>query len=500
MKLTKGRVPELSSLLSSFTLRLNTAETVRACVDELEKVSENFFEIDWYSYISKDEEFGKTLEREVIDFARWASQKHHLSITPVGNSMVLFVPLFSRTKDLGVLVMGIRNDMNEITRGVIDVESFLAFETSMVIENMKLAKELVEKNKYVAEAKHYLENVLNSLKYAVVVEDIYRNEEFSNVPYRELITDQKELKLRIKEMVNNAFVYRKEISNEIELNNNFYSIHVVPVKLSSGLKVVTSIRDITNTKELERLQRINRMKNDFVATVSHELKTPLSAILAYSETILDSVDSLDEETLKQFVGTIKNEGEHLKSIVNDMLDFSKLESDSFPMKFKRVNLVDLIKEAYEGLKARAQEKGIKFELSLPENLVNAYVTADPKRIHQLIDNLVINAFKYNNNPSPEVRISLLNDAESYVVEVYDNGSSVPKEERDKVFQKFYRVETMKAKASGTGLGLALAKEIVEKHYGKIWIDGDEDECLFKFSLPKKDWLTSSESQAETNNG
>lgn len=486
------KIPELSSLLSSFTLRLNAAETVTACVGELEKVSENFFEIDWYSYISEVEKFGKVLDQETLDFAHWSSQKHHLSITPIGNSMVLFVPLFSRTKNLGVLVMGIKNDVSEITRGVIDVESFLAFETSMIIENMKLAKELVKKNKYVAEAKYYLENVLNSLKYAVVVEDIYRNEEFSNVPYRKLITDKTSLKPQIEEMVNNAFVYRKEISNEIEHDGSFYSVHVVPVELSSGLKVVASIQDITNTKELERLQKINRMKNDFVATVSHELKTPLSAILAYSETILDSADSLDSETLKQFVGTIKNEGEHLKSIVNDMLDFSKLESDSFPMNFKRVDLIKLIKESYKGLKARAQEKGIKFKLSLPEHLISAYVTADSRRMRQIIDNLVVNAFKYDDNSSPEVKISLLDAGENYIVEVYDNGSSVPEEERDKVFQKFYRIETMKAKASGTGLGLALVKEIVEKHRGKIWIEGDKNECAFKFLLPKKDWLTSPE--------
>ena len=491
-ELNKKKIPEFSSLLSYFTLRLNAAETVKDCVDELEKVSENFFESDWYSYISEEEKFGTVLKRKTLDFAMWAAQKHHLSITPIDNSMVLFVPLFSRTKNLGVLVMGIKNDVSEITRGVIDVESFLAFETSMIIENMKLAKELVKKNKYVAEAKYYLENILNSLKYAVVVEDIYRNEEFSNIPYRKLITNEAGLRSKIEEMVNNAFVYRKEIAEEIEHDDVFYSVHVVPVKLSSGLKVVASIQDITNTKELERLQKINRMKNDFVATVSHELKTPLSAILAYSETILDSADSLDSETLKQFVRTIKNEGEHLKSIVNDMLDFSKLESDSFPMNFKRVNLIKLIRESYEGLKARAQEKGIKFELSLPEQVVSAYVTADPKRIRQIIDNLVVNAFKYDNNPSPEVKISLLDDEENYVVEVYDNGSSVSQEERDKVFQKFYRVETMKAKASGTGLGLAIAKEIVEKHRGKIWIEGDENECVFKFSLPKKDWLTSPE--------
>ncbi len=477
-------------MLSSFTLRLNIAETVRACVEELKKISSNFFDISWFSYISDKDKFGEKLNSQTLDFANWAIHKHRLSITPIGNFVVLFVPLFSRTKNLGVLIMGIKSDVNHITRGIIDIESFLAFETSMVIENMKLTKELVKRNEEVVEAKYYLENVLNSLKYAVVVEDIYRNEEFSNLPYRALIKDNTELKEQVKEMVNISFVDRVEVSNEIENDKNFYSVHVVPVELSSGLKVVASIQDITNTKELERLQKINRMKNDFVASISHELKTPLSAILAYSETILDSIGELDAETLKQFVGTIKNEGEHLQSIVSDMLDFSKLESDSFPMNFRRIDLIKVLKESQEGLKARAMENGIKFGISIPQNLVNAYVTADPKRIRQVVDNLVVNAFKYNDNLSPEVIIKLREKEDEYVSEVYDNGISIPVEERKKIFQKFYRMETMKAKASGTGLGLALAKEIMEKHHGRIWVEG-QDVCIFKFSLPKKDWLSQS---------
>lgn len=482
-------IPEISSLLSSFTLKLNAAESVYDCVEELKKASANFFDISWYSFISLKEKFGKEVNRQILEFAIWALKKHRLSVTPIGEFMVMFVPLFSRTQDIGTLIFGLKSDMNEITRGITDIESFLAFETSMVIENMFLTKELLKKNQDIAESKFYLENVLNSLKYAVVVEDVYRNEEFSNIPYRKLISENPDLKEQLKEMINMSFADRREISNEVEINKVFYSVHVVPVKLSSGLKVVVSIQNITNTKELERLQKINRMKNDFVASISHELKTPLSAILAYSETILDSIEDLDVDTLRQFIGTIKNEGEHLQSIVSDMLEFSKLESDSFPMNFKRIDLLKILREAYEGLKARALESNIKFELSVPENLENAYVTADPKRIRQVVDNLVVNAFKYDDNPEPLVRIKLYDEKDRYVVEVYDNGSPIPEEEREQIFQKFYRIETMKAKASGTGLGLALVKEIIERHHGKIWIE-DGDGCSFKFSLLKKDWLTS----------
>ncbi len=476
-------------MLSSFTLKLNSAESVYDCVEELRKTSANFFDISWYSFISPQEKFGKEADRQVLEFAVWSLKKHRLSVTPIGDSMVMFVPLFSRNQDIGVLIFGLKSDMNDITRGITDIESFLAFETSMVIENMFLTKELLKKNEDIAEAKFYLENVLNSLKYAVVVEDIYRNEEFSNIPYQKLVEENPDLKEQLREMINMSFADRTEISNEMEIGKAFYSVHVVPVKLSSGLKVVVSIQNITNTKELERLQKINRMKNDFVASISHELKTPLSAILAYSETILDSIEDLDVDTLRQFIGTIKNEGEHLQSIVSDMLEFSKLESDSFPMNFERVDLLKILKESYEGSMAKALEGNIKFELSIPDDLEEAYITADSKRIREAIDNLVVNAFKYNDNPSPEVKITLYDEKDNYVVEVYDNGSPIPDEEKNHIFQKFYRIETMKAKASGTGLGLALVKEIVERHHAKIWVEGNNG-CSFKISFPKKDWLNS----------
>ncbi len=482
-------MPEFSSLLSSFTLKLNAAENMISCIEELRKASSKLVEIDWYSFISAKENIGKPLTRQIVEFAVWALKKHRLSVTPLGDSTMMFIPLFSRNQDMGVLILGLKDDMNTITRGVRDLISFLAFETAMVVENMFLTKELIAKNKDIEEAKFYLENILNSLKYAVVVEDVYKNEEFSNFPYRQLIDKEPALKELLNELINMSFADRKEISNELELDENFYSVHIVPVKLSSGLKVVISIQDITNTKELERLQKINRMKNDFVASISHELKTPLAAILAYSETILDSIEDLDTETLKQFIGTIKNEGEHLQSIVSDMLEFSKIESDSFPMNFKRIDLVKILKESYEGLMVRAMENNVKFELLLPSNVESAYVTADPKRIRQVVDNLVVNAFKYNDSPSPAVKIILHNEKDRYVIEVYDNGSPIPLEERERIFQKFYRMETMKAKASGTGLGLALVKEIIEKHHGKIWIE-DSNECSFKFSLLKKDWLSS----------
>jgi two-component system OmpR family sensor kinase len=477
---------DLPSFLSNFTVKLNAAEKPEQCIEELKEASQNFFSIDWYAYILEGKFYGRELSPHILEFASWSSQKRKISIIPINGSSILFIPLFSRKKDIGIFIAEIKNDPDDVKMGAIDIESFIAFETSMIVENMILTTELVRKNEYVSEAKNYLENVLNSLNYAVIVLDMYKGEEFSNEPYKKLHEKNEEIKEHIENAAKESLTYRKELSNEIEVNGDFYSIHVVPVTLSSGLKIVASVQDITNTKELERLQKIDKMKDNFVAVVSHELKTPLSAILAYSETLIGSIDSIDKGTLEEFAKTIKSEAEHLSSIIEDMINFSKMSSNNLSMTFGRVDLVKIMKDAYDGFKMQASSNGVKFILNLKDDLPNAYVTADPKRIRQCLDNLLSNAFKYNDSKTPEVVMSAEAVNEGYILSIYDNGSPIPEEERGKIFDKFFRGSNSSS-VSGTGLGLAISKEIIELHRGKIWVEGNSN-CTFSIFLPKKDWL------------
>ncbi|HEU24621.1 MAG: hypothetical protein C0176_00910 [Mesoaciditoga sp.] len=482
---TKYELSNLPSFLSNFTVKLNSAEMPEKCVEELIDASKNFFSVEDYAYVIKDQSHG-TIKPKVMAMGRWVLEKKKISVIPVDDSAFLFLPLFSRRHDIGYVVMRITDDIGNLKMKYMDVESLLSFETSMVIDNMLLTGELIKKNEYVSEARAYLENVLNSLKYAVVVASVRKGEEFSNKPYKELIEKNKEIVNYIEDISQESLIYRKEVSREVEVNQSFYSLYAVPVQLSSGLKIVISIQDITNTKELERLQKIDKMKDNFVATISHELKTPLAAILAYSETLLESAESIDTDTLKSFAKTIKNESEHLANIIEEMINFSKVSSNSLTMAFGRVDLVKILKDTYDGLKINALSNNVKFSLEIPEDLVNAYVTADPKRIIQVMDNLVSNAFKYNDSKTPEVKINIRSEDEGYIISVWDNGSPIPAEEREKIFEKFYRGSNS-GNISGTGLGLTIVKEIIDLHKGKIWID-DVENCSFSFFLPKRDWL------------
>lgn len=477
---------DLPSFLSNFTVRLNASETPQKCVEELVDASKNFFAVEWYGYSIGETNYGESLNQKIRAMAKWSYDKRKISVIPIEDALFLFVPLFSRKRNMGIVTMKITNIIGDLKMKYMDIESFIAFETSMVIDNMILTNELIKRNEYVSEAKAYLENVLNSLKYAVVVLSMH-GDEFSNNPYKELIQKNKGIIEYIEDASKESLVYRKEISRETEIDDNFYSIHAVPVQLSSGLRIVISINNITNTKELERLQKIDKMKDDFVATVSHELKTPLAAILAYSETLFDSAEAIDTETLKSFAKTIKNESEHLASIIEDMLSFSKISSNSLTMAFGRTDLVKIVKDTYDAFKMQAISDKIKFFLNIPEELPNAYVTADPKRIAQCLNNLISNAFKYNDSKNPEVIVSINSKGDEYIILVHDNGSPIPKEERKNIFDRFYRGKNAE-NISGTGLGLAISKEIIDLHRGKIWVEGDED-CTFGILLPKKDWLS-----------
>lgn len=482
----KYELTNLPAFLSNFTVKLNSAESPEKCVEELIDASRNFFSVEDSGYVLKNKNHGMELKPKVMAMGRWVLERKKVSVIPVEQFTFLFLPLFSRRHDIGFVAMKIADEIGDLRMKYIDIESFISFETSMIIDNMLLTRELIKKNEYVSETMMYLENVLNSLKYAVVVGSVRRGEEFSNKPYKELIEKNKEIVNYIEDISQESLIYRKEISREVEVNQNFYSLYAVPVQLSSGLKIVISIQDVTNTKELERLRKIDKMKDNFVATISHELKTPLAAILAYAETLEESAESMDKETLKSFAKTIKNESEHLSNIIEEMINFSKVSSNSLTMAFGRVDLVKIVKETYDGLKLTALSNNVKFFLEIPEDLVNAYVTADPKRIIQVLENLISNAFKYNDSKSPEVKITIKTENEGYVVSVWDNGSSIPKEEREKIFERFYRGSNA-GNISGTGLGLAIAKEIIDLHKGKIWVE-DGENCTFSFFLPKRDWL------------
>jgi len=243
------------------------------------------------------------------------------------------------------------------------------------------------------------------------------------------------------------------------------------------------LHDITREKE------ISRMKNDFVSHVSHELKTPLASITAYSEMLVDG-EADDEETRKEFYSVIQSQAKRLNRLIEDILNTSRIESGLIKVEKGPVSLTILIEEQLQMIKSAAIEKGIEILRSAQNDrggpIVFGQVYADRDMISQVIVNLLSNAVKYTpSGGSIKIETEVDEIKGQAKVSVTDTGVGIPENEIKHVFDKFYRVGVNKAQAKGTGLGLNLVKQIIEKvHNGRVFVTSEPGVgSTFGFELP-----------------
>jgi len=241
--------------------------------------------------------------------------------------------------------------------------------------------------------------------------------------------------------------------------------------------VVAVLHDITREKE------VSQMKNDFVSHVSHELKTPLASITAYSEMLVDG-EADDEATRKEFYEIIQTQAQRLNRLIEDILNISRIESGLIKVTKEPISLAILIEQQMSMIQKYAEEKNITVSRQTP--IIFDQVYADKDMLSQVIVNLLSNAIKYT-PPGGSVRIATeVDEAAGRVrVTVTDTGVGIPEEELGRLFGKFYRVAANNKHAKGTGLGLNLVKQIVEKvHDGRVFVTSKVGVgSTFGFELP-----------------
>lgn len=220
--------------------------------------------------------------------------------------------------------------------------------------------------------------------------------------------------------------------------------------------IICVMHDVTEEKHLEEKQR------EFVANVSHELKTPLASVKSYTETVLDGVD---EQTMQKFLGIVNTEADRMARIVTELLELSRIDSKRMNLSFQKIDIKDLIVSIVDKMSLSVKEKDINLTLDLVEEAL--LINGDSHKIEQLFVNILSNAVKY----TPEkgcikIKVGIL-DANVFV-RVEDTGIGIPKQALPRIFDRFYRVDKARSRQmGGTGLGLSIAKEIVQMHGGNI---------------------------------
>lgn len=360
--------------------------------------------------------------------------------------------------------------------------------------NFNFMMETMENTIEEVEYKHLqLTSVLKSISHGILVIDIDGNIILINDEARKMIKSKcigKEEGKNIKQVINvekilngiEKYIGSKENNCEkLKLEDEtVYKLKIDPVYLQNSKNAI--IGSIINIENITEIVKLENMRRDFVANVSHELKTPLTSINGFVETLIINED-LPSDKRNRFLAIIQKESDRLKRLIEDILLLSSIESKN-NLVTENVLLYNIFKEVYEMISYIASSKHIKIYYNFEDE--NVAIQAYGDYIKQLFLNLIDNAIKY----TPEGGTVIINQFtrnNEITIEVIDNGVGIPKEDQDKIFQRFYRVDKARSRSvGGTGLGLAITKHIVNSLQGNISVESKLGEgSKFIVTIPTK---------------
>ena len=362
----------------------------------------------------------------------------------------------------------------------------------------RMAEQLQERIDTIIQQRNELETVFGSMLEAVLVVDIDERIININRAGAELLgINQKEAPGKsIKELVRSIDLHRL-VSNVLKSENVVEDEIVIAdgpenrylqsngVKIFDGNNICLGALLVMN--DVTSLRRLENVRRDFVANVSHELKTPVTSIKGYAETILDS-DLEDIDKRREFLEIIVRQSDRLGAIINDLLDLSRIEQESQEedLQLTSSSIKNVLDEVVQVCLLRAEEKNLTIDLNCPEEL-EAPIYAP--YLEQAVANLLINAIKYSN---PDSRVELRgetrqrNGLEMIAITVRDYGAGIGKEHLPRLFERFYRSDKARSrKLGGTGLGLAIVKHIAQAHNGTVTVESEPGKgSSFTILLPK----------------
>lgn len=272
----------------------------------------------------------------------------------------------------------------------------------------------------------------------------------------------------------------KPLDFNIEVDNRVIKAVMSPMFSRNKDYVGYIIVLIDITKETE----MDKIRGHFISNVSHELRTPVTVLRSYIDTLYNFGNDFDYNTQKEFIGVMNEEIIRLNRLVNDILDFSRLESNNIKLEKQQCNIVTIIENSVNSMQVLAQERNLTFSIMKEPDLPDVIINEDS--IERALKNLLSNAIKYSpENGRVKIRAERARVGESIEISIEDQGSGIPEEYQNKIFDRFFRIENDTHTIKGTGLGLHLVKISVEKHHsGQVFVQSKLNEgSTFGFRLP-----------------
>jgi two-component system NtrC family sensor kinase len=373
---------------------------------------------------------------------------------------LLYVPLRLQGHVLGVLGVDNRNSHLPLTQRHVTLLSALSNYAVIALENARLYSDATtERNK--------LETILTGIQDGVVVVDQDQRLGMVNQAARGAFSIENDTKLDGKayqeifpqdEMVSVLNAPENSLSSCTEISpddNRVFSVMATPIE---GVGRVVTLHDITYLKKLDRI------KTDFVHTVSHDLRSPLTAILGYVELIERAGPVTDLQ--RDFIRRIQVSVHNITRLVDDLLDLGRIES-GFDLRRENIRLDQIVHYSAEGQKKHLAEKSQRLQINIPADI--PAILANPVQMRQMVDHLLDNAIKYT-APNGAIGVSGRLEENQVIMQFADTGIGIPSIDLPYIFDKFYRAANASSEMSGTGLGLAIVKSVVENHGGRVWVE------------------------------
>ena len=261
--------------------------------------------------------------------------------------------------------------------------------------------------------------------------------------------------------------------------------HRIPFRLKgSEQHVITSVNALVDSavQSMDDERKIEKSKDELITNVSHDLRTPLTSIIGYLGLIEDKQYQNEADILK-YTHIAYSKAKQMKNLVDDLFEYTKVQQHGAPVNIMRVDLDQLLEQLTASFALEADRRGIEISSKVVPNPL--MIEADPEKLGRVFNNLVANAFKYGNGAS-YIRITAHQEQDQVVVKVANDGTPIPEEAQHHLFERFYRAEASRSRATGgTGLGLAIVKSIVDLHHGKVTVASDANETAFIVTLPLK---------------